>query len=170
MLEDAQQLIPIEIALHPRWIVVDAERQIGCVGNFEEEALDIALRRADIRGCCEDRAVRAVIFGKSDGGDRCLGVVAGAAEEDRHGWRLHLRGLNDDFLSFFRREHRGFAGRAHDQHRRRAVRLLEFEQRRKGGKIDRAVFVERRDQRNERARRPLFIHCDLQFNSAHGTL
>jgi hypothetical protein len=63
--------------------------------------------------------------------------------------RLHLDGFDDDFLSFLRREHRGLASRPHDQHRRRAVPLLKFEQRRERGEVHRAVLIERRDQRNE---------------------
>ena len=29
VLEDAQQMVPVQVALHPRRIVVDAERQVG---------------------------------------------------------------------------------------------------------------------------------------------
>ena len=38
VLEDAQQMVPVQVALHPRRIVVDAERQIGGVGDVKEEA------------------------------------------------------------------------------------------------------------------------------------
>ena len=84
MLEDAQQMIPVQVALHPRRVVVDAERQVGGVGDVEEEALDVGLRRADVGGRGQDRAVGAVVLGELDVGDGRFGVVAGAAEEDRH--------------------------------------------------------------------------------------
>ena len=64
--------------------------------------------------------------------------------------RLHLRALDDDLLLLLGREHRGLAGRAHDQHRRGAVVLLELEQRAERREVDRAVLVERRDHRDER--------------------
>src|SRR6516165_9253520 len=48
MLEDAKELLPMQVALHPRRVVVDAERQIARVRHVEEEALDVAFRRADI--------------------------------------------------------------------------------------------------------------------------
>ncbi len=165
MLEDAQQMLPMKVALHARRIVVDAERQIGGVGDVEEEALDVGFRRADIGGRRQDGAVGAVVLGEADIGDRRLGVVAGAAEEDRHARRLHLGGLDDDLLLFFGRQHRGLAGRAHDQHRRRAALFLEFEQRAKRGEIDRAVLVERRDQRDERACQQFLRHCCLHSAS-----
>ena len=38
-----------EIALHSRRIVVDAERQVGGVGDVEEEPLDVGFRRAVYR-------------------------------------------------------------------------------------------------------------------------
>ena len=84
MLEDAQQVVPVQVALHPRRIVVDAERQVGGVGDVEEEALDVVFRRADIGRCGQDRAVGAVVLGEPDVGDGRFGVVAGAAVEDRH--------------------------------------------------------------------------------------
>ena len=71
MLEDAQQMLPVQIALHPGRIVVDAERQIGRIGDVEEEALDVGLRRTDIGRRSQDRAVGAVVLGK-----RTLAIVA----------------------------------------------------------------------------------------------
>ena len=115
----------MQITLHARRVVVDAERQVGGIGNVEKEALDVAFRRADIGGSCQYRAVGAVVLGEADSVDGRLCVVAGAAEEDRQARRLHLGGLDDDGLLFLRRKHRGLAGRAHDQHRGRALILLE---------------------------------------------
>src|SRR5271165_5557269 len=96
MLEDAQQMIPMKIALHPRRIVVDAERQIGCVRNVKKKALDVILGGTDIGGCRQDRAVSTVIHGKTYIRYGGLRIVAGCAEEDRHARRLHLGGLDND--------------------------------------------------------------------------
>src|SRR4029453_18069295 len=66
VLEDAQQVIPVQIALHPRRVVVDAERQVGGIGNIEEEALDVGLGGADVGGSRKDGAVSAVVLGEPD--------------------------------------------------------------------------------------------------------
>jgi hypothetical protein len=54
----------MQIALHPRRVVVDAERQVGRVGDVEEEAFDIGLGRADIGRRGKDGAVGAVVLGE----------------------------------------------------------------------------------------------------------
>ena len=129
VLEDAQQVIPVQIALHPRRIVVDAERQIGGVGNIEEEAAR-----------CRPRARR---YRRAPPGwrrrRRCPWRTGHWRWSSRYCCRcsrrrsacggLHLRGLDDDLLLLLRRQHRAFAGRAHDQDCGGAVVLLEFEQR-----------------------------------------
>ena len=164
MLEDAQQVVPVQVALHPRRVVVDAERQVGGVGDVEEKSLDIVLGRADIGGGGQDGAVGAIVFGEPHIVDRCLGVVAGAAEEDRHAAGLHFRGLDDDLFLFFRREHGSLAGRAHDQDRGGAVVGLKFQQRSERLEIDRAVLVERRDQGDERTGEFLARISNLQIS------
>ena len=153
------RLSQCEVALHPRRIVVDAERQVGGIGDVEEEPLDVGFRRADIGRRGQDRAVAAVVLGEAHIGDGRFGVVAGAAEEDRHFCRLHLRRLDDDLLLLLGRQHGGLAGRAHDQHRLGAVLLLEPQQGLERREIHRAVLVERRDQRDERAGDFLFGHA-----------
>ena len=75
VLEDAQQMVPVQVALHPRRIVVDAERQVGGVRDVEEEALDVVFRRADIGRRGEDRAVGAVVLGEAHVGDGRVSVL-----------------------------------------------------------------------------------------------
>ena len=112
-----------------------------------------ALRRADIGGRRQDGAVGAVVLGEADVGDGRLGVVAGAAEEDRHARRSSSSRVSTMILLLLLRgEHRGLAGRAHDQHCADVpLSSWNLSRVRKRGEIHRAVLVERGDQGNERA-------------------
>ena len=83
VLEDSQQALPVQIALHARRIVVDAEREICCVGDIEEKSLDVRLGRADIGGRCQDSAIGAVFLGKPHILDRRRSIVAGCAKEEQ---------------------------------------------------------------------------------------
>ena len=151
VLEDAQQVVPVQVALHPRRVVVDAERQIGGVGDVEEEALDVGLRRADVGRRSQDGAVSSVILGEPDVGNGGFGVVAGAAEDKGVAAVFILAVSTMIFFFSSRGEHGGLAGRAHDKGRRGAVVSLELEQRAERLEVDRAVLVERRDQGDRRA-------------------
>ena len=162
MLEDAQQVIPVQVALHPRRIVVDAERQVGGVGDVEEEALDVGLRRADIGGRRKDRAVGAVVLGEPDIGDGRLGVVAGAAEEDRHRGRSSSSRVST-MIFFFSSGESIEVSPVEPMIRIARVpwSCWNLSRRAKRREVDRAVLVERRDQGDERAGQLLARHLHV---------
>ena len=108
--EEAQEPRPVQVGLDARGVIVDPERQIGGVGDVEEEALGVVLGRADVRRRSEDGAVRAVVTGEADVGDGRLGAGAGATVEERHPPRLHPRRFDDDLPPLLRGEHRRLAG------------------------------------------------------------
>ncbi len=161
VLEDAQQLVPVQVALDPGRVVVDAQRQVGGVGHFEEIGFGVGFGGADIGRRGQDRAVGAVGARELQVVDGGIGVVAGAAVEQLHPAGLHLGRLDDHLAPFFGRQQRDFTGGAHDQHGGGAVVFLELQQAAEGAEIDAAVAIERRDDGDE---------GPLDFHFAHDLL
>ena len=132
MFEDAQQIVPMQVALHPRRIVVDAKRQIGRVGDVEEEALDVGFRCADISGRGKNRAVGAVVLGESDTSAMVESVLLPVQPKKIGIFAVFILAVST-MICFFSSgdKHRRFPGRPHDQNGRGAVIFMKLEQRSK---------------------------------------
>ena len=98
-------------------------------GLFPERLVTVAAtQRRDLLWAMEEalrcRAVAAVIAGLTNLLDHLCGAVAGAAVEEQHPAAAHLRGLDDDLPLLLGAEQRRLSGRAHEQQRAGAMRLL----------------------------------------------
>ncbi len=145
-----QQVVPVQVGLHARRVVVEAHRQVGAVQHLQRIVGDRGVVGADVGGRGDDRAVGAFGLGVAHVVDGARGVVAGAAIVYEHGAGLHLRRLRDDGAAFLGAEHRDFAGRSHDQHRLGAVLGVPVQEGTEALEVDGPVFVHRGDKGHER--------------------
>ena len=149
VLEDANQVIPVQVALDARRVVVNSQRQVGRIGHFHEVILDGIFRCADIGWRRQDGTVGAIGARKTQVVDGGLRVVAGAAVEELHVAGFHLGRFDDNLVALQLRQHGHFAGRTHEQQGTGAVLRMPLDQGTKTLEIDAAVLVEGRDERNK---------------------
>ena len=161
-----QQVVPMQVRLHARGVVVDADRQVHRIGAFGEIGLDVVLGGADISGGGEDRAIGAGRLGVPQVLDRRGGGRPGAAVEELHAAVLHGGRLLADRPPFLGRQHRDLAGRSHDEDGGGAIGRMPVEQRAEGAEIDAAIGVEGGDESDEGALDTHLRHVDPSWCGA----